>query len=293
MSYHVEALCDRHKFGSATRKQIAMYLANKASDDGTGIWCSKYTIARHTELSLATVKRTISDFLSEGLLIATGFRKTSVHGQTVVYRIMLERVKELEPLAWGKTASLTEVTVNPVQEMSSTGLTVSPPPGSGCTPNNPRNYPLTPPPARLEALAADDAGLAPIWDAYPADRRRDRLTCQKNLAVALSEASVHELTLAAKAYASETAEYTRRTVMFLDNWLRTGKWRRYVDEQRQQLRSASELAKAGEEALVQNAAKWIGQSSGMCQHVLPRHAHLAVERGLITRYQAQKAGVLP
>lgn len=35
MSYHVESLCDCRKFGSAARKQIAMYLANKASDDGS------------------------------------------------------------------------------------------------------------------------------------------------------------------------------------------------------------------------------------------------------------------
>ncbi|WP_374292157.1 hypothetical protein [Paenirhodobacter enshiensis] len=80
MSYHVESICDRCRFGSATRKQIVMYLANKASDDGTGIWCSKHTIARHTELSLATVKRVIRDFLAEGILLATGLRDTSRHG---------------------------------------------------------------------------------------------------------------------------------------------------------------------------------------------------------------------
>ncbi|GGX37587.1 hypothetical protein GCM10007385_00210 [Tateyamaria omphalii] len=32
------------KFGSATRKQIIMFIADKASDDGSGIWCSKGTI---------------------------------------------------------------------------------------------------------------------------------------------------------------------------------------------------------------------------------------------------------
>lgn len=45
MSYHVEARCARRRFGSAARKQIAMYLANKAGDDGAGIWCSKHTRA--------------------------------------------------------------------------------------------------------------------------------------------------------------------------------------------------------------------------------------------------------
>lgn len=41
MSYVVEAHCHERRFGSAVRKQIIMFLANKASDDGSGIWCSK------------------------------------------------------------------------------------------------------------------------------------------------------------------------------------------------------------------------------------------------------------
>lgn len=84
MSYVVEALCDARRFGSAARKQIAMYLANKAGDDGAGIWCSKHTIARHTELSLATVKRTIREFLAEGVLEETGMLRACDHGHTVI-----------------------------------------------------------------------------------------------------------------------------------------------------------------------------------------------------------------
>ena len=40
-----------------------MFLADKASDDGSGICCSKGTVQRHTEFSESTVKRTIIDFL--------------------------------------------------------------------------------------------------------------------------------------------------------------------------------------------------------------------------------------
>ncbi|GGB07673.1 hypothetical protein [Allosediminivita pacifica] len=134
MSYHVEALCDRRRFGSAARKQIAMYLANKASDDGAGIWCSKHTIARHTELSLATVKRTIRDFLDEGLLVETGERRPCDHGHTVVYRLVLEAVSELESLLPQKVSKETGVTVNPVHDDTprgghgdpSTGFTTTP-----------------------------------------------------------------------------------------------------------------------------------------------------------------------
>jgi hypothetical protein len=47
------------------RKQIIMFLADKASDDGSGIWCSKGTIQRHTEPGETTVKRAVREFLKE------------------------------------------------------------------------------------------------------------------------------------------------------------------------------------------------------------------------------------
>jgi hypothetical protein len=64
----------RRRFGSAARKQIIMFLADKASDVGTGIRCSKGTIQRHTELGESTVQRMISDFLKESTLVETGPR---------------------------------------------------------------------------------------------------------------------------------------------------------------------------------------------------------------------------
>ena len=73
-----------------------MFLADKASDDGSGIWCSKGTIQRHTELGETTVKRTVREFLKEGILVETGAR-TCKNGFTVVYRIDLTKVEALEP----------------------------------------------------------------------------------------------------------------------------------------------------------------------------------------------------
>jgi pyocin large subunit-like protein len=96
MSWRVANTCAERKFGSATRKQIIMFLADKASDDGSGIWCSKATIQRHTELGETTVKRTVREFLKEGILIETGAR-TCKNGFTVVYRIDLTMVEALEP----------------------------------------------------------------------------------------------------------------------------------------------------------------------------------------------------
>lgn len=62
MSWRVANICADRKFGSPVRKQIIMFLADKASDDGSGIYCSKGTVQRHTELDASTVKRTIGDF---------------------------------------------------------------------------------------------------------------------------------------------------------------------------------------------------------------------------------------
>jgi hypothetical protein len=112
MSWKIANLCADRIFGSAARKQIIMFLADKASDDGSGIWCSKGTIQRHTELGESTVKRTITDFLREGILIETG-RRPCKNGFTVIYRIVLDRVMALESSA--EPDEGTGSTVDPVQ----------------------------------------------------------------------------------------------------------------------------------------------------------------------------------
>ncbi|MEP4928321.1 MAG: hypothetical protein ABJT31_11135 [Hyphomicrobiales bacterium] len=134
MSWRVANTCAERKFGSATRKQIIMFLADKASDDGSGIWCSKGTIQRHTELGETTVKRTVREFLKEGILVETGAR-TCKNGFTVVYRIDLAKVEELEPTAEPEIE--TGSTVAPVQSGSGTGATVAPVRGPPRPPNHP------------------------------------------------------------------------------------------------------------------------------------------------------------
>ncbi|MGH1579137.1 hypothetical protein [Planktotalea sp.] len=133
MSWRVANTCAERKFGSATRKQIIMFLADKASDDGSGIWCSKGTIQRHTELGETTVKRTVREFLKEGILVETGAR-TCKNGFTVVYGIDLAKVEELEP------------TLEPEIETGSTVAPVQPGPGTGARLDGvpgPPNHPKT------------------------------------------------------------------------------------------------------------------------------------------------------
>ncbi len=95
MSWRVAKECSERKFGSAPRKKIIMFLADKASDDGSGIWCSKGAVQRHTELGASTVKWTIKDFLNEGILIETG-QKRCKNGHSIVYRMILANATLLE-----------------------------------------------------------------------------------------------------------------------------------------------------------------------------------------------------
>jgi len=125
MSWRVANTCAERKFGSATRKQIIMFLADKASDDGSGIWCSTGTIQRHTELGETTVKRTVREFLKEGILVETGAR-TCKNGFTVVYRIDLTKVEALEPTHEPEIE--TGSTVAPVQTDRGAGATTAPEP---------------------------------------------------------------------------------------------------------------------------------------------------------------------
>lgn len=291
MSYVVEAFCDARRFGSAARKQIAMYLANKAGDDGAGIWCSKHTIARHTELSLATVKRTIREFLAEGILEETGMLRACDHGHTVIYRIALEVVAELESLRPKKGSAATGVTVNPVQPEPPTGVTVNPRQGSGRPPNNPRNNSKKPP-TRAGAGEVADSDMEVIWAAYPADRRRDRASCRRHLAGALAEVTLDELSAATKAYAAESAGFTRTKVSFLDNWLRDDRWRRHVDELRQQASTTEAALRTSGEAVLANAAAWVKARSSMCRHLTEAQVAAAVGRGLISRAEAKTAGFM-
>ncbi len=138
MSFHVASICTDHKFGSSPRKQVITFLADKASDDGSGVWCSKGTVARCTELSKSTVKRVFQQFLNEGILVETG-KRFSEHGFTVAYCINLDKVLEL-PLT-KRDPETREVTVTPVQGEPPKGATVNPQGGSPRTPNHPLTIP--------------------------------------------------------------------------------------------------------------------------------------------------------
>src|SRR5690554_5293725 len=72
MSNLISAAVQRRVVGSATRKAVLLYMADKAADDGSGIWSSKANIARDLELGIRAVQYAIRDLVTAGLLIEIG-----------------------------------------------------------------------------------------------------------------------------------------------------------------------------------------------------------------------------
>ena len=102
MSHKVTTLVYSRKAGSGPRKAVLAYMADRASDDGSGIWASKKTIAEEIEHGRSTVIKVCKEFVSEGLLIVTGSRKCA-NGATVEYAINIAAVRAL-PSIKGSTS---------------------------------------------------------------------------------------------------------------------------------------------------------------------------------------------
>jgi hypothetical protein len=283
MSWKVANLCADRIFGSAARKQIIMFLADKASDDGSGIWCSKGTIQRHTELGESTVKRTITDFLREGILIETG-RRPCKNGFTVIYSIMLDRVMALESSAEADDG--TGSTVDPVQRDPGRGSRVDGVRGPRWTPNHPET--IHKPPTRKRAEAAVDERVERIWAAYPKDRQRGKAASVSAIAEALAEGiNSDDLLRAVQAYATESAGFTRSKVCFSDNWFAARRWQRFLEAMAEERQARTVLA-ANHQARL---AAWVRDRSPMCKHITAPQVTALVAAGLVTDGQLRAAGL--
>lgn len=103
VSNKVSVLVYSRRFGSPIRKAVMAYFAERASDNGGGVWASKGTIAAEIECGRSTVIRTINDFVSEGLLRPTGTHPCR-NGETVEYAMNLIAITSLPHVKDGDTS---------------------------------------------------------------------------------------------------------------------------------------------------------------------------------------------
>lgn len=94
MSHHVVSEVYKRQVGKMPRVPLLALMADKASDDGRGIWASKQTLADELGCSKQTVITTVDNLIADGLLIVVGDRACS-NGHTVEYRIDIDALEAL------------------------------------------------------------------------------------------------------------------------------------------------------------------------------------------------------
>lgn len=70
-----------------------LLMAEFASDDGSGIWASKATMAKELETTERTIQRSIKAMIAAGLVSEAG-RKKHRNGETYEYQINVETVSK-------------------------------------------------------------------------------------------------------------------------------------------------------------------------------------------------------
>lgn len=172
MSNHLTSLAYKADVGSLLRKSVLVMLADKASDDGSGIWASKQTMADELCCSKQAILNTLRQFVDEGLLDETGRRKNR-NGFTITYTLNVEALEGLPRVkrwASNQSTGLTSQPGGPVNGIDETSQPGGPEPSF-----NPPSTPvisneITSPPAKSDLKAehvietwnavADQHGLA-------------------------------------------------------------------------------------------------------------------------------------
>jgi hypothetical protein len=130
MSNHLISLAYTRDLRTSMRKAMLVLMADKASDDGSGIWAAKQTMADELCCSKQTVIDTIKGFITEGLVRECGQRK-SPNGYTVEYHINIAAVEALPMVkchADKGSRKLTGQSAGPVKEADLTSQPAGPKP---------------------------------------------------------------------------------------------------------------------------------------------------------------------
>src|SRR5262245_56804766 len=107
MSIKVMSLVYSATLGSATRKAVALKLADHADDNGRSIYPSVATIAAAIEVDRSTVQRTLKQLCKDGFLEVA--KKGGGRGNPTLYRINLPWIQErIRPIETAAQCSLLE-----------------------------------------------------------------------------------------------------------------------------------------------------------------------------------------
>ncbi|MDE4189642.1 helix-turn-helix domain-containing protein [Phaeobacter gallaeciensis] len=246
MSNECTTLVQKRRLGSPTRKAVMMYLADRASDDGSGIWTSKSHIAADTELGKRSVQKVIKDFEQEGLLLKIGTRPCQ-NGYTYEYKLILDGIRKLPSTRDDRGASGA-----PVHQVHPSGASGAPQDMHQVHPN----HPLTthePPIAREGSIDLFSASGQPtpengdgaeakkpdsieesfekFWKAYP--KKAGKPNALKAWKAAIKHADPDRIISGAERYAewlsSAAPGEFRPQPKYPQGWLNDHRWTEFED----------------------------------------------------------------
>jgi len=286
MSNRVSVSVVKKRLGSPVRKAIMLYCADKASDDGSGIFTSKGTIAAELELSRSTVISNINDLVEDGLLIVVRDRPHQ-NGVTVEYDIDLDALKALPNVKEkddDPSGSRTRPTAGPVRQPDRTR------PGAGQDPSGSRTQTILEP--SLNPVCVDDgmkpetdAAFEKFWSVYPRPKSRDR--CRELFIKAVnSGVDPKRIAAAAEAYGAENRGNGRQYLAYADNWLKDRRW----EEQSETTQAKPTQSEAGD-IVTFWASRIVNGEPVTASAIKPGMAREMLGRKLVTLEQLRALGV--
>ncbi len=137
-------------------------------------------------------------------------------------------------------------------------------------------------------MAAEDEETEKVLAAYPSDRVRGRADSLRRIREALDAgAEIEDLLQAVKAYATESAGFTRSKVCFSDNWFKSGRWQAYVED----IARSREETKSKQAEMLAGLAGWVADRHPLCRHITPGQIDALLAAELVTQAQIQAAGL--
>jgi len=242
MSRYVAALVYRKRVGSMARKSILAYCAERANDDGSGVWASKITISKEVECSKQTVISTMASFVKEGLMREAGKRKCA-NGYVVEYDLNIAQIEAL-PDAISQEESTGPI-LDRSNELTPRGQTVGPQEVKPVDPNRPLTV-LKPSnngsdePALFSEMEEPqsqedrvESGFETFWKVYP--HKKGKQAAKKAWVRAIKKAEPKTIIQGAKGYAnylnSGGPNDFRPNPKMPQGWLNDARWEDYLESE--------------------------------------------------------------
>jgi len=218
MSNKISNLVQTKKIGSLTKKAILMYMADKASDDGSGIWVSKKNMAADLEMTDRAVRIHIKDMIAMGVLVEAGQRQCKT-GYTVDYTINVDVVGSLGST---REASEQNAPLNDVHPYPCMSFTPTPEPRSPKPSIEPSIEPNT-------SSKDDEVNyyFDQLWSLYP--RKVGKGQARKAFKAASKKADFYDLLPKLMDYVQTLEGKDKQYIPHLATWLNGERWEDEVE----------------------------------------------------------------